>query len=95
MWRLSLGSASHLLLSPRPPVRNNLQHCRALCHLTLHGHNSQLAEGLNKGAEAPWLNKNSHPEIITFDRLMIHLLVNPVVHRAAAGLCATVLLANV
>jgi len=26
-----------------PPVRNNLQHCWAACHLTLHGQNTQPA----------------------------------------------------
>lgn len=95
MWRLSPGSASHLLLSPHPTVRNNLQHCRALCHLTLHGHNSQLAEGLNKRAEGLYAWKNSHPAIIAFEPILIHLLANSLVHLAVAGLCAAALLAHV
>lgn len=37
---------------PHPTVRNNLQHCWALCHLTLHGQNSQPLQGLNKGLRA-------------------------------------------
>lgn len=97
MWRLSPGSARRLLLSPHPTVRNNLQHCRALCHLTLHGRNSQPAEGLNKGRRGrlyAW--KNSHPTIITVDfspSIMIFLLVNFFIDlsvKTGPGLFATV-----
>lgn len=42
------GDCESFTSVPHPTVRNNLQHCWALCHLTLHGQNSQPLEGLNK-----------------------------------------------
>lgn len=54
------GDCKSFPLVPHPTVRNNLQHCRALCHLTLHGQNTQPLEGLNRGLCAWKLWSSSH-----------------------------------
>lgn len=54
------GDCKSFPLVPHPTVRNNLQHCWALCHLTLHGQNTQPLEGLNRGLCAWKLWSNNH-----------------------------------
>lgn len=54
------GDCKSLPLVPHPTVRNNLQRCWALCHLTLHGQNTQPLEGLNKGLCAWKLWSSNH-----------------------------------
>lgn len=56
------GDCESFPLVPHPTVRNNLQHCWALCHLTLHGQNTQPLEGLNRGLCA-WKQWSSNHHI--------------------------------
>lgn len=56
------GECKSFTSVPHPNVRNNLQHCWALCHLTLHGQNSQPPEGLNRGLNA-WKQWSSNHHI--------------------------------
>ena len=72
------GDCESFPLVPHPTVRNNLQHCWALCHLTLHGQNTQPLEGRNRGLCAWKLwSSNHHIWLIRFELIFHHYLFSP------------------